>query len=72
VGCSRGSSVDIPWVFRWKGGGPRTNSSEALEKLQLLKSDIDDLENEEHYLDEQIKIMNMNKKILLEDQSNRK
>jgi hypothetical protein len=56
--------------IRWKGGGPRTNSMEALEKLKSLKTDIDSLNNEEHILDEQIKIMNMNKSFLADEDSN--
>lgn len=58
--------------IRWKGGGPRTNSAEALSKLSSLKEEYEILSQQESDLDEQIKIMKMNRSILLEDEENQK
>ena len=55
-----------------RGGGPRTNSAEALSKLTSLKSDLDSLMKQEACLDEQIRIMEMNKSIVIEDENNKK
>jgi hypothetical protein len=41
-----------------------------LEKLQTLKTEIEKLDNEEQYLDEQIKYMTMNKGFLSDDEIN--
>ncbi|CAF1089754.1 unnamed protein product, partial [Brachionus calyciflorus] len=54
------------------GGGPQTNSAETYEQLTRLKSEIDDLDKLENSLDAQIKFMQTNKKILLDDDQNKK
>ena len=56
----------------YRGGGPQTNSAEHLLLLKSLKSDIQLLENNERYLDEQIKYMQLNKNILFQDEESKK
>jgi len=56
--------------IRWKGGGPKTNSAEAFATLTKLKCEIKSLNDQEEYLDKQIHIMEMNKKIILDDEEN--
>lgn len=58
--------------IRWKGGGPKTNSPETFATLTRLKSEMETLEEQERCLDEQIRIMKMNKKLILQDESNRR
>lgn len=53
-----------------RGGGPKTNSAEAFATLTKLKCEIESLAGQEECLDEQIRIMEMNKKIILEDEEN--
>ena len=43
-----------------------------MAQLTRLKSDMEQLDKNERYLDEQIKYMQMNKNILLQDESNKK
>ena len=43
-----------------------------MAQLTRLKSDMEQLDKNERYLDEQIKYMQMNKSILLQDESNKK
>lgn len=56
--------------IRWKGGGPKTNSAEAFATLTKLKCEIESLNDQEECLDKQIHIMEMNKKIILDDEEN--
>ena len=43
-----------------------------MAQLTRLKNDMEQLDKNERYLDEQIKYMQMNKNILLQDESNKK
>lgn len=55
-----------------RGGGPKTNSPETFATLTKLKSEMETLEEQELCLDEQIRIMKMNKRLILHDESNRR
>jgi hypothetical protein len=50
-----------------RGGGPNTNSPEAFLELNRLKSEIELLDNQEKCLDEQIKYLQTNRDLILED-----
>ena len=52
----------------FRGGGPKTNSAEAFATLTKLKSELEILNEQEICLNEQICIMQMNKKIILEEE----
>ncbi len=55
-----------------RGGGPKTNSALESAKLSSLKTELEVLNKQQASLDEQIKIMEMNKSILIEDEENKK
>lgn len=56
--------------IRWKGGGPKTNSAEAFATVTRLKGELETLDEQEQCLDEQLAIMEMNKQIILQEESN--
>lgn len=55
--------------IRWKGGGPKTNSLEIFTQLKELRTELDRMDKKEKALDEQIRIMLMNRNILLKDEA---
>jgi hypothetical protein len=66
--------IKIKLIIRlyFRGGGPKTNSTEEFARLSQLKEDIQLLDNQEKMLDEQIKILQMNNAIASEDEDYQK
>ena len=56
-------------MFFYRGGGPKTNSLEIFTQLKELRTELDRMDKKEKALDEQIRIMLMNRNILLKDEA---